>query len=167
MPIDWYFGTNGVPFEWICRDSSCTGGFTLANCETFLPCITSNLADWKPFKKSIEYCLGEKIEGHCQLAYSIHLAIVVLLIGAGKTSLMLYIAFRFKERPLLTIGDAVASYLQRPDMYTQRACLVGRKEVQKEFQTGNIMGQRKQYVQKPVRRYRAASIMRMGVLVLA
>ncbi|KAF2867468.1 hypothetical protein BDV95DRAFT_671224 [Massariosphaeria phaeospora] len=152
------------PFKWMCLNSRCTVGGSRASCEASIPCITASPREWAPFKKEIAYCLSEKIPEHCQLGYSIHLALAVLFMSLTKTALMLYIALRFRERPLLTVGDAIASFLKRPDVFTQRGCLVGRTDAQQLFDSSGVVRQPKRYVSKPVRRVHAASATRTGVL---
>ncbi|OCK80650.1 hypothetical protein K432DRAFT_434615 [Lepidopterella palustris CBS 459.81] len=157
------------PYEWICRDVPTKCGATPEfgrNCDTFVPCLTEYNTDWAPFGQEYAFCLSEKITENCQLGLSIHLALVVLSMGLFKTGVMLYIALRFREKPLLTIGDAVASFLQRPDDFTQQACLAGKNDVETIFNNRRMGGQALRFSAKPVRRYRAASSTRFVVMCL-
>lgn len=43
---------------------------------------------------------------------------VVIVFNIVKASVLLYMWLRIAEAPLLTIGDAIASFLRRPDPYT-------------------------------------------------
>lgn len=108
------------PFEWIC-DQYMTQG---AGCSSWLSKVESEISDWKPFRKPVEYCMSERIEQHCRVEYSAHLLLVVVLIGLLKTTTMLYIAFRIRDVPLLTIGDAVSSFLTSPESKTKGMCLL-------------------------------------------
>ncbi len=55
--------------------------------------------------------------------------LVVVICNAGKLAGMLYVAFGPLEDPLITMGDAVSSFLASPDNTTRDMCLVNRKEV--------------------------------------
>jgi hypothetical protein len=40
-----------------------------------------------------------------------------------KAGLMFYVAFNMRDEPLLTMGDAVASFLEKEDPTTKQMCL--------------------------------------------
>ncbi|KAF2792549.1 hypothetical protein K505DRAFT_52400 [Melanomma pulvis-pyrius CBS 109.77] len=164
---------NGIddfaPYEWICRKVPAQCGTTPQfgrNCDTFIPCLAIEHIDWEPFGQEYASCLSEKITEKCQLSLSIHLALVVLAIGVIKTGVMLYIALRFREKPLLTIGDAVASFLQRPDEFTKLACLAAKHDGRPIFNRGGMGGQVRRFSAKPLRRYVTASSTRFVVTSL-
>jgi hypothetical protein len=54
----------------------------------------------------------------------VHLAVVVILFNAVKTLTILASVFTLRNDPMLTIGDAVASFLREPDALTFKMCLV-------------------------------------------
>jgi hypothetical protein len=93
-------------------------------CSTFLPTILRNISDWQPSAKPLDYCMSEKLKQHCRLEYSAQLLLVVVIIGGLKTITMLYIAFWLEDVPILTIGDAVSSFLTTPDANTKGMCLL-------------------------------------------
>jgi hypothetical protein len=62
------------------------------------------------------------VDQHCRVEYTAHLLLVVVLIGLLKTGVMLFIAVRIRDVPLLTIGDAVSSFLTDPEPKT-KACV--------------------------------------------
>jgi hypothetical protein len=51
---------------------------------------------------------------------------------------MLYVAFGSLEDPLITMGDAVSSFLASPDNTTRDMCLVNRKEIVKASRSGEM-----------------------------
>lgn len=118
-PIDNLDNADPDPFAWICNHVVDQG-----DCGSKLSTVRGHIDDWQPFSKSVEYCMGETVEQHCRLEYSVHLVLVVVLIGLLKTITMLYIAFQVQDVPLLTIGDAVSSFLAIPDVKTQGLCLL-------------------------------------------
>jgi hypothetical protein len=46
---------------------------------------------------------------------------------------MFYIAFRIEDEPLMTMGDAVASFLEREDHTTKNMCLATVKDSKKHM----------------------------------
>ncbi|KAF2846178.1 hypothetical protein T440DRAFT_246501 [Plenodomus tracheiphilus IPT5] len=71
----------------------------------------------------VDYCLSEKATPHCKLHFEMSIAIVIIMLNFVKAALMFYIAFRVKEDPLMTMGDAVASFLESKDPPTRNMCL--------------------------------------------
>lgn len=112
--------SNPDPFSWICEQYHTNG----ASCGNWVSKVQSQIDDWQPFRKPVEYCMSERIDQHCRLEYSAPLMLVVVLIGLLKTATMLYIAFRIRDVPMLTIGDAVSSFLAVPDAKTKGMCLL-------------------------------------------
>lgn len=125
------------PFDWICSEYGIDYG---VSCGSSISKVQAQIADWQPFRKPIEYCMSETIEQHCRLEYSAPLMLVVVLIGLLKTGTMLYIAFRIRDEPMLTIGDAVSSFLTLPDPKTKGMCLLDKRL--KHFEPGVSYAQR-------------------------
>ncbi|PYH41650.1 uncharacterized protein BP01DRAFT_426147 [Aspergillus saccharolyticus JOP 1030-1] len=77
----------------------------------------------------VSHCLVDESRQRCQLLFSPPIAIVVIICNAIKLSCMM-IAVRTRRRDLLlTTGDALASFLTRPDPVTRGQCLLSRAEV--------------------------------------
>ncbi|KAJ5165820.1 hypothetical protein N7492_006116 [Penicillium capsulatum] len=79
----------------------------------------------------IQDCLAIKAPGNCRLLYSPPLCIVVALTLLVKV-IVIFLAARVshtRSTPLLTIGDAVASFMTRPDRTTQRLCWISYADV--------------------------------------
>jgi len=82
---------------------------------------------WKPFNKTVEYCYSLPSQEHCKLQFSAGLLVTVVILNLAKAVLMLACALGWRdEPPLLTVGDAVASFLERPDASTEGMCLLTR-----------------------------------------
>ncbi|PVH98584.1 hypothetical protein DM02DRAFT_615710 [Periconia macrospinosa] len=77
----------------------------------------------------IDYCLSERAEPHCTLEFVTPIAILVTILNLIKAALILYTVFGIKDEPLLTMGDAVASFLEREDLTTRDMCLLSVKEI--------------------------------------
>jgi hypothetical protein len=79
---------------------------------------------WKTFHgRKPEYCLSEKVNQTCALRFSSSLAWVVISFNILKLLLLLACCLSNgplgKERPILTVGDAISSYLRRNDETTR------------------------------------------------
>lgn len=112
--------SNPDPFSWICKQYTTRPG----SCLSYLSEVRSDIGDWRPFSKQVEYCMSEKVDQHCRLEYSAYLLLLVALIGLVKTAVMVFIIFKIQDTPLLTIGDAVSSFLTVPEPRTKGMCLL-------------------------------------------
>jgi hypothetical protein len=74
----------------------------------------------------ILYCLSERTEEHCKLQLSVPFALIVFFICLFKSIVMFAVAFFTYETPLMTTGDAISSFLTRPDRYTRYMCLASK-----------------------------------------
>ncbi|KAF2476761.1 uncharacterized protein BDR25DRAFT_375874 [Lindgomyces ingoldianus] len=114
--------------EWIVNQFL-AGGCRNQNAHIYLPLLQANASDWRPLGARIDHCLSEPAKEHCKLQFSAHLIIIVIVFNILKTAVILLTAFWLKQTPLLTVGDAVSSFLQQPDLSTADMCLVSQKEV--------------------------------------
>lgn len=82
---------------------------------------------------NITGCLAIKAPEHCQLLYSPPICIITMLAGCAKIAAMLLAARigRGRSPPLLTVGDAVASFLTNPDPTTKGLCWLRAADVHK------------------------------------
>ncbi|KAJ9645682.1 hypothetical protein H2199_002721 [Coniosporium tulheliwenetii] len=67
--------------------------------------------NWAPFGYKVDLCLSDMPPEHCRLQFSLHIAILVIFLNLIKALAMAYTAFGIRENPLMTVGDAVASYI--------------------------------------------------------
>lgn len=72
----------------------------------------------------IQYCLGYPVEERCKLQFSLAIVIVVIVCNLMKTICMGIIVWKRDPEPLVTLGDAIASFLDRPDVTTEGNCIV-------------------------------------------
>lgn len=79
-----------------------------------------------PGLSSIDYCLSRRAKGQCKLQFSLTIMIVVIICNMIKTICMAIISWKQDPEPLVTLGDAIASFLDRPDVTTDRRCIAGR-----------------------------------------
>ena len=65
----------------------------------------------------ISSCLVEKARQHCRIRFSIRLMSGVIACNILKIICMGYMVWRLDPRPLVTLGDALASFLESPGQY--------------------------------------------------
>lgn len=75
---------------------------------------------------SINYCLTVPAQEQCRLQLSRDIIIIVIVCNLVKAICMGLIAWDTNSRPLVTVGDAIASFLSRPDPSTEGSCMVGK-----------------------------------------
>ncbi|ODM21052.1 hypothetical protein SI65_04105 [Aspergillus cristatus] len=78
---------------------------------------------------SVDYCLSQKVEEECQLLFSLPICIIVILCNIVKIVCMFMTAHDPRKEIFLTVGDAISSFLNRPDMTTEGNCLLSKNLV--------------------------------------
>lgn len=119
----------------------------------------------------ILYCLSVIVPGVCRLQIHIWLFLIVVVINTAKVVCLLV---TFKEQngtPLITVGDAIASFLDVPCLESRGLCLTSEKEVLvilDESATVEDKAMRKQSVQfrpKNLRYHDASSFFTWAVYI--
>ena len=88
-------------------------------------CRTKNFAEdwiWEG-NVSISYCLARHVEPHCETQFSIVILVIVVMCNVLKVGCIAITVFRSDLQPLVTLGDAIASFLDIPDATTVGMCL--------------------------------------------
>lgn len=120
----------GDPSQWLCPPAPND------SCSSYVPRLQSQAdqGNWVVHVDSGDYrvdsCLVRRVPELCKLQYSLALTVAVIVANIIKGVIMLYMAITAAEPPMLTTGDAVASFLHQPDSITLRKCLVTEKEIQ-------------------------------------
>lgn len=78
---------------------------------------------------SVDYCLSQKVDEKCQLLFSLPICLTVILCNIVKISCMLMTAHDDRKEIFLTVGDAISSFLRRPDRTTKDRCLLSRRNI--------------------------------------
>ena len=128
------------PSNWICSTST-RHDRIIASSGSPVPCseglASINTSDWHsaviPDAK-VSYCLSQRTTPHCAVRFSPHIAWTVIAFNFIKVVVLGYIAWGGLADPLLTFGDAVASFMTSEDLTTRGLCLMGKKDV--EYWTG-------------------------------
>lgn len=112
-----------TPRHWVNSSWANDVTFELIGHDTFL-------SFGKPiFGASMSHCLTEKAEQRCLLSFSPPIAIAVIICNATKFVCMLLTARAKRQDLMLTVGDALASFLTRPDLTTRGRCLLSTAEM--------------------------------------
>jgi hypothetical protein len=96
----------------------------------FLPRLQADPTTWTPFGgHSVQKCFSEPTGQKCKLNFSVHLAVIVIVFNLVKMLTVLVGIFTLRNDPILTLGDAVTSFLREPDASTSNMCLVTQQEI--------------------------------------
>ena len=115
-----------LPYYWICLDED--GAMDAYNaCDLGKALGTAD--GWTIANQKIDYCLALVSEPHCQLQFSIQILATVIVMNACKCICMFLTLRRQREEPLVTVGDAISSFLNRPDKLTKGRCLMGKVDI--------------------------------------
>lgn len=117
-----------APYQWICSAQAQVKEHT---CSQLLSDVKDQVSknSWYVDRYRVGYCLAERPPQRCKLEYSVPLAIIVIVFNLVKAIIIGYTAASATKKPILTTGDAVASFMQKPDEFTRGQCLISRESV--------------------------------------
>lgn len=99
------------PYLWICEDIA-----PKESCSTHLGDISAHADDWRVLGgHHVDYCLVESFSQTCRLECSFPLSMTIIITNLIKALIIALAAYYLRDHPLLTTGDAVASFIKRPD----------------------------------------------------
>lgn len=128
------FATPATLGNWICKhnvttirySTPCSMEYILANpSEWSLGWYAVNASKTTSYAGShmVSRCLAERIDRPCSLKYDERLLIVVVVANAVKVAAMIATLLQSRRPALVTIGDGLASFLERPDATTVGLCI--------------------------------------------
>ncbi|KIW97063.1 uncharacterized protein Z519_02455 [Cladophialophora bantiana CBS 173.52] len=138
LTVQPYFSGGVRPFDWICtKDPNIVNKVNVPfqsngepqPCETWVSKVAAIASEWQPYSFDVQYCLSEVVPERCSYNGNIPIVAIVLTCNAIKIMGMLFVAFRLADNPLITIGDAVESFLNENDKSTEGLCLLSKSEV--------------------------------------
>jgi hypothetical protein len=77
----------------------------------------------------IDYCLSQEIDEECKLQFSLYIMITVILCNLVKLVIMSLTIWKHLSPPLVTLGDAVSSFLEAPDKSTEGMCVITKADI--------------------------------------
>lgn len=93
--------------------------------------LVEEAEDWKVYGQKVQYCMSERLPSQCRLQVAINLIGVVIAFNVVKLVIivMMTVGDIINQNPLVTIGDAIASFIERPDTRTEGMCLRSATEI--------------------------------------
>ena len=116
--------------------------------------------------KQVKYCVATITTPHCKVEFSQTIIIVIMTFNVVKMLIMLYLVF-LPETPLVTVGDAISSFMANSDPATRNMCLYGKADLKR---TTPQQPMAKQYHAKKPFRFAATTLGRLltfGVALVA
>ncbi|KAH7062665.1 hypothetical protein B0J12DRAFT_564431 [Macrophomina phaseolina] len=112
---------------WLCPSRSTT------DCDTSSRVEIPDRDTWSPYGSPVQHCVVELVEEQCKLQFSTKIAIAVVVANAVKAACIITMLLRNKSHYLVTLGDAIACFLESPDPETRGRCLHGKALMVKEW----------------------------------
>ena len=147
--ISYNFNPTDDHFYWICNayDGIERYGYTeLENvdfsevrCDNKIDKVRANVANWTIAGKRVEYCMSEQVSSRCTLGFSYIIGIMVIICNVCKFVVMIAVAVSVKDRPVVTVGDAIESFLIEPDKVTAGLSLYGKYEIGERWASRKIL----------------------------
>ena len=124
----WYSGDE-VSYHWICGDGYSNEPYQFGSpvCTLSIALATAN--NWTLFGHPISYCMVEPVIEECRLSFSLVIMLAVIAANLTKATIMVWTVWKLREPTLVTIGDAVASFLEQPDPTTAGICLSTKMDI--------------------------------------
>lgn len=86
----------------------------------------------------VDRCLSRKVDETCQLLFSLPICLIVVLCNAIKVVCMFLTAYDGRREILLTVGDAISSFLNNPDATSEGRCLLPKSSIAEGPQMAKI-----------------------------
>ena len=100
----------------------------------------------------ISGCKSEKVAGKCKVQFSLGIMIAVVCCNLVKACCMVMTIVRSREPTLVTLGDAIDSFLSIPDSTTIGICFADRRFIKREWRHGSRAGPR-QWKRRGIQRW--------------
>lgn len=81
----------------------------------------------------IDHCLTSSVTETCKLKMSLPIIITVVICNASKLIAIIVTLLTLKGDILITLGDAIASFLTNPDSTTKGGCLAMKIDLERSF----------------------------------
>lgn len=111
---------------------------------------------------SVDGCHALKLDEHCTLMFSMPILVAVILCGVIKVICMFYVSRIQSHDVLLRLGDAISSFLCRPDPTTEGKCMLS-----KDLKPNRRAPPRKLWMAAPSTIRWISSMLICGIFILA
>jgi hypothetical protein len=126
VPVE-YVRDGPEQYSWLCTALDLPAN---DQCIFHVEHLRQESSTWSINSAKVKYCLSESVKEKCKLQFHLLLILVVFAICLFKTIVMFVVAFWVFESPLMTTGDAISSFMMRPDPYTENMCLASKRFIQ-------------------------------------
>jgi hypothetical protein len=134
ITIDKQFA-NRDPFNWMCHDVLALNITGEDDDRCSFEMATQQLdsgRNWTVHGNPVSYCLARTVPNMCELQFNQWLMLCVVAFGSVKALVVAYLLLaRSPGRCLRTLGDAIASFLEKEDTITKGMCLVSSTKIRK------------------------------------
>ncbi|KAK0609436.1 hypothetical protein B0T14DRAFT_441918, partial [Immersiella caudata] len=122
------------PFYFLCDDLNAPNNIGIVPCEELLAGVRANISSsaWVVWKRNVRYCLSEKAPDVCNVYFNTTIAALVVSINLAKLIAFSMLFVVIRTPPLLTIGEAVASFLNSPDEMTEGLSPMSKTDIRQE-----------------------------------
>ncbi|PYI10621.1 hypothetical protein BO78DRAFT_458425 [Aspergillus sclerotiicarbonarius CBS 121057] len=103
----------------------------------------------------ISHCMRKTMTQRCRLLFSPSIALAVILFNLAKVICMYLTARTDRSEIFLRVGDAVSSFLAKPDPTTEGRCLLSREDMTRGPYRWEPVPSWKSSIRRRIRRYRA------------
>lgn len=106
--------------------------------------VPRNRSQWEPFERPVKSCVIEEVAEFCKLRFSFPIALAVIVSNIIKAFCMALLLFGYRNHAaVVTMGDAVAHFLEQPDPETRGRCLQSRQLLETQWYWESAHGVRK------------------------
>ncbi|KAF5243582.1 hypothetical protein FANTH_8161 [Fusarium anthophilum] len=117
--------------------------------------IHMNETKYKPAFQTmkVDYCLSETFHAPCRLSIANPLLLIVCIMCITKCLLCAYtlkVRSWSIEEPLMTVGDAIASFIAKPDTYTKGMCTLNAEDLRMRLGPDRALGSSRVWKKKQV-----------------
>lgn len=98
-------------------------------CFKDIPDIAKQPSGWAPSSLPAMYCHSEMVDENCALNANQPIVIVIIICNLIKLTIITTMVFWVKGWPIITLGDAIQSFLNDPDPTTEGLCLLSKEAV--------------------------------------
>jgi hypothetical protein len=78
--------------------------------------------NWSVNGAKVDYCLSQVQPQRCKLQFSLYVLLAVIICNIIKCTTMYWVVFQQNDSTLATFGDAISSWLGKPDQATANYC---------------------------------------------
>jgi hypothetical protein len=118
--LDWSYGS--IQNSWVCG-TDVAANMTLhpKDSESHGCTVREAISSYPPMSianRTVEYCLSQRVADECKLQFSLPIMLVIIFCNMVKLFCILLTLMKY-DPTLITIGDAIASFLKRPEPLTR------------------------------------------------